>query len=82
MNYRFLLCIIILLSSFKINSQINQLGNPFIRNYSIKEYKGNNQNWHITKDLRGIMYFEEFKEGYEREWFNLLFHKDMLANWP
>lgn len=32
-------------------------GNPFIRNYSPKEYKAHEQVWSIVQDHRGLMYF-------------------------
>jgi len=35
----------------------NELGLPFIRNYSPKEYREHDQNWAIIQDLRGVMYF-------------------------
>ncbi len=36
---------------------INDIGSPFIRNYTPKEYNGKSQNWAIVQDKRGIMYF-------------------------
>ncbi len=33
------------------------MGTPFIRNYDHKEYKEHEQNWAVTQDHRGIMYF-------------------------
>ncbi len=36
----------------------NEIGQPFIRNYSPKEYSGAHpQNWAIVQDQRGVMYF-------------------------
>lgn len=32
-------------------------GKPFLRNYEPKEYGGHVQNWSITQDPRGVMYF-------------------------
>lgn len=34
-----------------------ETGLPFIRNYSPKEYGAHAQNWTITQDARGVMYF-------------------------
>lgn len=38
-------------------SQVNTLGLPFIKNYTLKDYKAKSQNWAIAKDSRGVMYF-------------------------
>ncbi|MCI0693875.1 GAF domain-containing protein [candidate division KSB1 bacterium] len=38
-------------------SSPNETGLPFIRNYSPKEYGAHAQNWTITQDSRGVMYF-------------------------
>ncbi|MHC1703664.1 MAG: SpoIIE family protein phosphatase [Tenuifilaceae bacterium] len=38
-------------------SQVNPFGQPFIKNYSIKDYNAKNQNWAIARDSRGVMYF-------------------------
>ncbi len=38
-------------------AQNNELGLPFIRNYSPKEYRADIQNWAIVQDDRGVMYF-------------------------
>ncbi len=32
-------------------------GKPFIRNYNYKEYNAHPQNWAVTQDQRGVMYF-------------------------
>jgi|GEM_PF-820868 len=34
-----------------------QPGRPFIRNYTIKEYRAQQQNWAITQDQQGLMIF-------------------------
>ncbi len=39
-----------------IFSQSEQ-GIPFIRNYTMQEYNANIQNWAVTQDKRGLMYF-------------------------
>ncbi|MCK5169915.1 MAG: hypothetical protein KAQ75_08545, partial [Bacteroidales bacterium] len=38
-------------------------GNPFITNYYSKDYKGHAQNWAITQDSRGVMYFGNGDKG-------------------
>ncbi len=35
----------------------NNIGSPFIRNYLPKEYNAGSQNWTVTQDHRGILYF-------------------------
>jgi ligand-binding sensor domain-containing protein len=35
----------------------NELGNPFIRNFTPKDFKALSQNWDAVQDLRGVMYF-------------------------
>ena len=48
----------LLLAGASIHAQTNaEVGLPFIRNYSPKEYNGAAQNWAIVQDDRGIMYF-------------------------
>jgi len=39
------------------HSAPTELGLPFIRNYSPKEYGAHAQNWTIAQDSRGVMYF-------------------------
>ncbi|MEP7273462.1 MAG: two-component regulator propeller domain-containing protein, partial [Acidobacteriota bacterium] len=34
-----------------------EVGRPFIRNYSPREYQAHGQNWSIVQDQRGVMYF-------------------------
>ncbi|KAA0227956.1 GHKL domain-containing protein [candidate division KSB1 bacterium] len=38
-------------------AQNSELGLPFIRNYSPKEYRADIQNWAIVQDDRGVMHF-------------------------
>jgi GAF domain-containing protein/CheY-like chemotaxis protein/ligand-binding sensor domain-containing protein len=38
-------------------SALSELGRPFLRNFSAKEYGAHPQNWAIAQDDRGIMYF-------------------------
>ncbi|WP_316827153.1 triple tyrosine motif-containing protein [Pedobacter miscanthi] len=57
LNYsRFLL----LLCCFTVNSyasEIKSIGVPYIENYPKSVYSSGNQNWSITKDKNGVMYF-------------------------
>lgn len=43
--------------SILAGAEFNELGNPFIRNYLPEEYHAFAQNWGITRDHQGIMYF-------------------------
>jgi ligand-binding sensor domain-containing protein/DNA-binding CsgD family transcriptional regulator len=58
MTKRSLLVIFILSLFFSVASaQIKNIGVPFIRNYTKKEYKAGTQNWGIAQDQKGFMYF-------------------------
>lgn len=49
--------IFILFISIKTQAQtLNEIGKPFITNWSPKDYEAHSQNWAITQDSRGIMY--------------------------
>jgi signal transduction histidine kinase/ligand-binding sensor domain-containing protein len=50
-----LVCIIFLLTVLMASAQ--DAGRPFIRNYLAHDYGARMQNWAITQDSRGIMYF-------------------------
>ncbi|MFC2152452.1 ATP-binding protein [Bacteroidota bacterium] len=57
----FSICLIL---SFNLFSQKNnEIGNPFITNYSPKDYKGSGQNWTIIQDSRGVLYFGNGDHG-------------------
>src|ERR1700760_671667 len=38
-------------------ADIKSIGVPYVQNYTKAIYQSGNQNWSITKDERGIMYF-------------------------
>jgi hypothetical protein len=47
-----------LIQTLNLFAQLNnEEGNPFIRNFTPKEYKGAEQIWAIVQDSRGVMYF-------------------------
>ncbi len=52
-------CFILLLFClfFPLLSSAQELGSPFIRNYTPKMYNAHVQNWDLLQDQRGIMYF-------------------------
>lgn len=54
---RLSLIFILFVCQINIFGQINKNGIPFLKNYLPKEYKAGEQNWGITQDNRGIMYF-------------------------
>jgi serine phosphatase RsbU (regulator of sigma subunit)/ligand-binding sensor domain-containing protein len=47
-----LVCILFFFNGFGSN----ELGNPFIRNYTPDDYRGHTQNWSIVQDQRGVIY--------------------------
>ncbi len=49
--------IILLITSLTATAQLNKLGYPIIRNYTPEENGGEEQNWSIAQDKRGVMYF-------------------------
>lgn len=51
------LIIIFFLLSIKLAGQIKPAGTPYIQNYPKSEYDAGNQNWAITQDKNGFMYF-------------------------
>ncbi|HON18171.1 MAG TPA: SpoIIE family protein phosphatase [Salinivirgaceae bacterium] len=57
--------IIIIVASFAIKAQgqVNCHGIPDIKNYTIDIYQGEEQNWSIVKDKRGIYYVGKTSEG-------------------
>ena len=57
MKTKFFIFIILLFFNFSLIGQINELGKPFLINYSTKVYQANEQNWATIQDKRGVMYF-------------------------
>jgi DNA-binding CsgD family transcriptional regulator len=48
----------VLLTAFQaVSSDIKSIGVPYVQNYTKAIYQSGNQNWSVTKDERGIMYF-------------------------
>lgn len=48
---------------FSSSAQINRYGTPLIRNYSTQLGQGSEQNWWITKDKMGAVYFGNDDKG-------------------
>jgi len=48
---------------FNAYSQVNKIGVPFITNYTPQEYNASEQNWAITTDNRGLIYFGNNSNG-------------------
>lgn len=40
-----------------VTAQIQEVGAPFVKNYSPAEYRSHDQNWAIIQDSDGVMYF-------------------------
>jgi len=53
---KFILIILLLIPTISIG-QVKSIGIPHIQNYPKSVYKAGNQNWDITQDLNGFMYF-------------------------
>lgn len=49
--------VIIILLPFTLLAQVKGIGLPNIRNYPKSDYKGGTQNWGVTQDPDGFMYF-------------------------
>ena len=47
----------ILTLSYIAQAQFSEIGKPFIENFSPKNYKHENQNFSITQDTNGVVYF-------------------------
>ncbi|MGI4751242.1 MAG: triple tyrosine motif-containing protein [Janthinobacterium lividum] len=58
-DFSLFLCFLLLfLVQFSAQADyIQKIGTPFINNFSKGMYQAGNQNWSVTKDIRGIMYF-------------------------
>lgn len=56
---RYLILMLVIIGSWPLVAQLGPVptGTPFIRNISPQEYGAHNQNWWITQDHRGVMYF-------------------------
>ena len=54
---KLLLVLLLLVSGIKIHAQLEDIGLPFINNYFHEEYNAGTQNWSITQDSGGLMYF-------------------------
>ncbi|WP_316791437.1 two-component regulator propeller domain-containing protein [Pedobacter frigoris] len=53
----FLLAVFCFISVTTLADEIKSIGVPYIQNYPKSVYLSGNQNWSITKDKNGIMYF-------------------------
>jgi ligand-binding sensor domain-containing protein/DNA-binding CsgD family transcriptional regulator len=53
----FFIILFIWLANFKLPAQIKDIGLPFINNYNRSIYQAGTQNWAITQDPQGILYF-------------------------
>lgn len=53
----FLFSLSLSLSSFLYATDIKNIGIPYVQNYTKEIYKSGNQNWSVTKDKNGVMYY-------------------------
>ena len=65
MRFRFFAipCFLWFLSALSLQAQPNKYGVPIITNYPYHETGGNEQNWCITQDHRGIVYVGNHEKG-------------------
>ena len=54
---RIVFLLVFLLTVFTAKADIKRIGVPYVQNYTKAQYQSGNQNWSITKDEHGIMYF-------------------------
>jgi serine phosphatase RsbU (regulator of sigma subunit) len=54
---RHLLFILFLLITNTLCCQINELGFPYLKNYTPHIYHASNYNWAVIQDIRGVLYF-------------------------
>ncbi|TWR23903.1 transcriptional regulator [Mucilaginibacter achroorhodeus] len=58
MHKRLLLfCLSVMLNVSAFAADIKSIGVPYVQNYSKFQYQSGNQNWSITRDEHGVMYF-------------------------
>jgi serine phosphatase RsbU (regulator of sigma subunit) len=60
---KFALLFISVIILFDLSAQINKYGTPIIKNYSRQVTQGSEQNWWITKDKSGAVYFGNDDKG-------------------
>ncbi len=68
----FLLCLQLFLPC---NGQVKSTGIPYIRNYSRTQYRASTQNWAVTQDSRGFMYFANNDGILEYDGTNWILHQ-------
>jgi serine phosphatase RsbU (regulator of sigma subunit) len=63
MMTKFYIFAIILLAVNSLEAQINKSGLPELKNYTMTDYNGEEQNWSIVRDKRGVYYIGKTSEG-------------------
>ncbi len=53
----FFACIFLLRNQCALSADIKSIGVPYVQNYSKVLYQSGNQNWSVTRDEHGLMYF-------------------------
>lgn len=56
-KHHYILSIIFYLLTIKVSCQNNNIGIPFIKNYTKKAYQAGTQNWDIVQGKNGLVYF-------------------------
>lgn len=57
LKFRFILVLFLAWATALHAADIQSVGVPYIQNYTKAQYQSGNQNWSVTRDERGIMYF-------------------------
>ncbi|RFZ83206.1 transcriptional regulator [Mucilaginibacter terrenus] len=52
-----LLLFLLFVKCFAFAADIKSIGVPYVQNYTKAQYQSGNQNWSVTQDERGVMYF-------------------------
>ena len=63
---RFVIIYFLVTLLFDLAGQVNKYGVPFVKNYSTQITQGSEQNWCITEDIFGNMYFGNQDRGVVR----------------
>jgi len=57
---RIFILIFCIVNFYNTNGQVFEQGMPFIKNYTTKDYNAHTQNFGMTSDSRGVLYFANF----------------------
>ncbi|MGY4537541.1 ligand-binding sensor domain-containing protein/DNA-binding CsgD family transcriptional regulator [Mucilaginibacter sp. UYNi724] len=57
MRKQFLFALLTLINTLANAADVKSIGVPYVQNYTKAQYQSGNQNWSVTRDEHGIMYF-------------------------